>query len=503
MIDFDVLKKNINQNNEIFFDSLDRFKQKSIGQFTTPEHLADFMARRLIKNFKLEHKKNIKILDPGAGSGVLGISVVEELFKLNRNFNLTLVVYENDLVALDVLRTNLEILLNWSVKSELSFKYEIKNDDYVLEKTNFFEQRIVENKYDLIISNPPYRKLNKKSEEAELMPYIVYGSPNEYGFFLAKSILELKKDGACIYITPRSWLSGAYFEKLRTFLFKHVSIVEIHSFNDRNNIFGSTKVLQELIVFVLKKQKVNRIYYGNYKNISTINKKALLRVDTCKAILGKEKRILTISSFRDLKILEIAQQLKSTFANSGVRMRTGLTVTYRNKERLRSRYTELNKARLVPIFYSSNFYNYTIMLKNQEFQYIETDKNGLLQRNSDYIFVKRFSTKEQKRRIHIAYYDSDKFKNYSKISTDNKINFISSDNRKVLKGTFLMLGSTFFDKYYRLLGSNTQVNSSEINSMKFPTEHELIELGNNITLDDLQEITQKDIDSVVNDFLKI
>ena len=66
-----------------------------------------------------------------------------------------------------------------------------------------------------------------------------------------------------------------------------------------------------------------------------------------------------------------------------------------------------------------------------------------------------------------------------------------------------MLGSTFFDKYYRLLGSNTQVNSSEINSMKFPTEHELIELGNNITLDDLQEITQKDIDSVVNDFLKI
>lgn len=83
-----------------------------------------------------------------------------------------------------------------------------------------------------------------------MMDYVVYGAPNLYGLFFAKSISELKSKGISCFIIPRSWMSGLYFEKLRKFIFKFGIIKELHSFKNRTNIFDKTKVLQELGIVV-------------------------------------------------------------------------------------------------------------------------------------------------------------------------------------------------------------------------------------------------------------
>lgn len=495
-LDFLSLSKKIEINNNKFFNLLEREKQKEIGQFATPEYLADFMARKLVSNINIGEKKELKILDPGAGTGVHGIAVIKKLFKKNRYLKLHLITYENDSQALKFLQNNLSILKQWTLQNNLYFKYEIRNWDYVLENRVLADNLINSEKYDLIISNPPYKKLKKDSLEAKSFPSIVYGAPNEYTFFLTKSILELSNDGACIYITPRSWMSGAYFERFRHFLLKTSNILEIYSFDDRNNRFGSTKVLQELVVFVLNKKKNNIIKYLSFNNIKNINEKKPIYIKKERAIVGKEQRVLTLRNENDIKILNKLEKLNSTFIQSGLKMRTGLTVTYRNKNMLLKSYQE----NTYPIFYPSNIKHQQIELAKQNYQFIKSDKPSLLQKNHDYIFVKRFSSKEQKRRVQCGYYDCRKYEMYKFISTDNKLNFVTCLDKEVLRGAFIFLSSNFFDCYYRLLGGNTQVNSNEINSMSFPTTEELRKIGKNLNVNYLDNLTQNMIEKIVNKF---
>ena len=64
-----------------------------------------------------------------------------------------------------------------------------------------------------------------------------------------------------------------------------------------------------------------------------------------------------------------------------------------------------------------------------------------------------------------------KYPSYNKISTQNKINFITglqglSDC--LVYGLYVVLNSTLYDDYYRILNGSTQVNATEINSMPIP-----------------------------------
>ena len=54
-----------------FFSSADPQQQKDFGQFLTPPHVADLMATM----FRL-HRKRIRLLDAGAGMGILSAAFV-------------------------------------------------------------------------------------------------------------------------------------------------------------------------------------------------------------------------------------------------------------------------------------------------------------------------------------------------------------------------------------------------------------------------------------------
>ena len=58
----------------------------------------------------------------------------------------------------------------------------------------------------------------------------------------------LENDGQMIFITPRSFASGRYFQSFRDFLFRHVHIDLIHLFNTRKDTFSKDEVLQELVI---------------------------------------------------------------------------------------------------------------------------------------------------------------------------------------------------------------------------------------------------------------
>ncbi len=118
------------------------------------------------------------------------------------------------------------------------------------------------------------------------------------------------------------------------------------------------------------------------------------------------------------------------------------------------------------VHFKSPSSDYTAM-----FDDIVTEQRGLLQENTNYLFVKRFTAKEEHRRLQCGVYLARKHPEYTEISTQNKINFISGLRELsecVVYGLYVLFNSTLYDSYYRILNGSTQVNSTEINSMPVP-----------------------------------
>lgn len=491
--DYIELFENINKNNSLVSKKLDKKKQKEISHYSTPNNIAEYMAKRLV-NQKIKNPKKIKILDPGAGTGILGIILILKLIVLYPTSHFSLVAYENDSVISKLLYKNLDLLRNWLRNRSYSFSFEIKNNDYILEENSLLQNPAFkhEKNYDFIIANPPYKKVKKNSLYVETMPFIVYGASNKYSFFLAKSVIELKDNGTMAYIVPRSWMSGTYFKNFRNFIFKFGSVIEIHSFNDRNNFFGTSQVLQELVIIIFQKKHFKSINYYNHDSLKMMGKDSKISANVNEVIVGPEKKVYNITNLEQLRIANLFRSFGNRFSDIGIKMHTGLTVCFRNKKFLRNKPSE----NTVPIFYSQNLKKSGIELNKNQGQYITMEHPGFLQNNKNYLFIKRFSTKEEKRRIQISFYNAREFSNYSKISTDNKLNFVSSKDNELLKGVFLVMASTKFDIYYRLLNGNTQVNSSEINEMYFPSKKFIKHLSKNISINNIVHLSQQDIDNI-------
>ena len=135
--------------------------KKNLGQFFTDINIAKFMAS--LANVNIEQHK-INILDCGSGNGILSISLLQRLDTLNLSLNVKLHLYEIDQDIIDSLKSNIEMLQSYLKIVDLSFA--IHQENFILKDIN--------EKFDFIISNPPYFKLNKASDEAVKMNYVVY-----------------------------------------------------------------------------------------------------------------------------------------------------------------------------------------------------------------------------------------------------------------------------------------------------------------------------------------
>ena len=158
-------------------------------------------------------------------------------------------------------------------------------------------------------------------------------------------------------------------------------------------------------------------------------------------------------------------------------MKTGLVVDFRNKDLLRK---EPEKG-AIPLIYSQHIREGRVHFpqrKNNE--YIAEVRKGLIQKNKNYLFLKRFTSKEERRRLQCGIYLKRYLPDFSYISSQNKVNFIdgrSDISECVIYGLFVIFNSTLYDTYYRVLNGSTQVNSTEINSLPIPSMQIIEEMG--------------------------
>jgi adenine-specific DNA-methyltransferase len=100
-----------------------------------------------------------------------------------------------------------------------------------------------------------------------------------------------------------------------------------------------------------------------------------------------------------------------------------------------------------------------------------------------YVLVRRFSAKEERRRVVAAIYDSERV-SPSPVGFENHLNYFHQHGQglsiSVAKGLAAFLNSTLVDAYVRQFNGHTQVNAADLRSLQYPTMTELECLGEQI-----------------------
>ena len=482
-----------------YIDDMPKKERKKYGQFFTSKETARFMAGLYTIP---ENLFKIRILDAGAGSGILSCALLERLERMDSIQMIELTCYENDDNILELLKENLHTC---QVNSKKDIQIHVVTDNYITSQYLDFNHMLGGNfdpkKYDFVIGNPPYMKIPKDAPEATAMPEVCYGAPNLYFIFAAMGLFNLDDDGAMVYIIPRSWTSGAYFKRFRQYFLTEGKLEHIHLFVSRDKVFEQENVLQETIIIKVRKTciKPQRIRItttqasGDFRNKTEFD--ALYET----VVSGKDSYVYLVTNKQEIDALNQLNQWSNTLPSIGLKMKTGLTVDFRNREALR----DTAESGAVPLFFAQHIQDGKVIFPSgKEHEYLVTNQPGLLQQNTNYLFVKRFTAKEEHRRLQCGIYLAKKNPAYTRISTQNKINFIcglQELSECIVYGLYVLFNSTLYDCYYRILNGSTQVNSTEINSMPVPPMSIIETMGKELIR--VKDMSVKSCDNILRSYI--
>jgi len=497
----------------IYAKKSDLNERKSKGQFFTQKEISLFMARMFDVN-----KSSLYILDPGAGIGMLSAAFCERLLSSERAYSVSLDAYETDTKLIPYLDKTLEkckiVLEN---KGHL-FKYKIIGKDFILNNPNYLNKKTLFGAnsqpvyYDYVISNPPYYKLNKNSPQTQIMSEFVSGQPNIYSFFMALSLEMLKDDGQMVFITPRSFCSGLYFKRFRKWLLDHGNINNIHIFESRKDVFTKEKVLQENIIIrlTLKKkgeeQECTLITKSRDSQFHDINELKVNYGDIFHRKNG-DVFIKVPSSKVDIKIQHIINSWECTLKNLGLKVSTGPVVSFRATKFLSHEFKD-NKS-MVPLLWMHNIKEMDVVwpihnLKKEIAIKANEGSKVLLVPTNNYVLIKRFSSKEQKKRVHAGVLLKSQMK-FERIGIENHLNYIYKYGGlfsvEEAHGVAGVLNTSIIDIFFRMLNGSTQVNAVDIENLPFPSLCNIQLIGRAIM--ESKPMIGQELDKLIIDILGI
>jgi adenine-specific DNA-methyltransferase len=146
------------------------------------------------------------------------------------------------------------------------------------------------------------------------------------------------------------------------------------------------------------------------------------------------------------------------------------------------------KGEIVPLLWAHNFDGTGVNYKKTKLKKptgIRVNKYSLplLVPVRNYVLLKRFSSKEQNKRLHAVVLLKETFP-FKYVGLENHLNFIHKYEKEMSKeeafGIATLLNSSIADNYFRSLNGNTQVNAVEIRCLPFPSIENLVEIGRQI-----------------------
>ncbi|WP_372807110.1 BsuBI/PstI family type II restriction endonuclease [Pontiella sp.] len=446
-------------------------RQSQLGQFFTPSNIAEFMVG-MVATVSVEH---VRLLDPGAGIGSLTAAFVTRLVGLEAPpKSIEVTAFEIDPFVRNYLEVTLNVCGSHCREAGVEFSAEIIEEDFILYTRRQFEKSLFEadlRLYTHTILNPPYKKIGSQSEQRKALRSLGIETGNLYSAFTALAIKWLEDGGEMVAITPRSFCNGSYFIPFRKFLLEQTALRRIHVFEQRDLAFSDDDVLQENIIINLIKGQVADQVVVSCSSGSGWDLLTSRTVDIAQVVdmQGREHIVHVAVNDFDQGIVEQMNALPCRLEDLGISVSTGRVVDFRAKEFLHM----ASDGNTVPLYYPGHMVDGETEHPKKKFrkaQFVEVCEatEGLLLPPGSYVVVKRFSTKEEPRRIVAALCRAEGlvgFENHLNVYHANGLGLPDG----VVEGVVLFLNSTLVDMYFRLFSGHTQVNAGDLKRLRYPS----------------------------------
>ncbi len=483
---------------EWYIASKSQAYRKKHGLYLTNVPVAKFMAEQITVS-----GSNMKILDPAAGAGILCCAAVEILAIRHqpKSQSIELLAYEVDVGLLDPLKATLDYLATWCCTEHgIDLKIRIKNVDFLVAQAEalwlvhgLIPYESDDQGFDIVISNPPYFKIAKSDPRAMAVSKVVHGQPNIYALFMAVSAALLRKGGNFIFITPRSFASGPYFQRFRAVLFDIILPAKVHVFGSRRDAFSRDDVLQENIIFV----GIRKDHWYNDETQSVLNISSScgvsdiqepdhltvpMKVSLDPSTIDKVLRLPL--SERDMRILALVNSWPNTLRSLGLNISTGPVIPFRATDLVDNEGCVPETH--VPLVWMNHVCAMQVKwpLNQQKPEYIKREGGkALLVPNNNYVLMRRFSAKEEARRLIAAPYIAGDFP-IPKIGIENHLNYIYRPGGMLSEeeawGLATLYNSSILDSYFRCVNGNTQVSATELRTIPLPEHNVIVALGSKV-----------------------
>jgi len=464
---------------------IDPTRRSDLGQFMTAPSTARLMASMF------EAKREvISLLDAGAGVGSLSAAFISEIAERTpKPKKIELTAYEIDTNLANYLSSALQQCGDLCGKKGIEFRYKNIQHDFIDDGVRMLKHDLFEavGHFNCAILNPPYKKIHSGSETRLMLREIGVETSNLYTGFLSLVLKLLADGGELVAITPRSFCNGPYFKPFRKLLLETLTLKRIHIFESRQIAFKDDDVLQENIIFHGVKDRDGT---GNVVITSSggpDDEHLTERIVPYSQIINRndsEYFIRIVHDGLDASVARLMRGLRCTLADLGIEVSTGRVVDFRATEFTREYATENS----FPLIYPRNFEGGFVRWpkpggnKPQAIAAVPSVDDLTVPRGT-YVLVKRFSSKEEARRVVAAVYDPRMF-HAERVGFENHVNYFhhngSGLSMSFAKGLAAFLNSTMTDIYFRQFNGHTQVNATDLRNLKYPEAAQLEALGSKI-----------------------
>lgn len=457
-------------------------QQMEMGQFMTPSPVAQLMASMFEGG-----GRSVRLLDAGAGVGSLVAAWVGNVgARQCRPQEIAVTAYEIDQALAAQLRISMQACAAHCEALGIRFRADIREEDFIaaaVAATRGDLFATIPERFDCAILNPPYRKLHAESRARRLLETVGAETTNLYTAFLSLAVELLRPGGELVAITPRSFCNGPYFRSFRQSFLDRMALRRVHAFESRDRAFSEEDVLQEnVIVYAIKAVK---------QQASVVVSASLSPEDQCPT--WREVELSKVVSPEDPDrfihipadalseaVTERLGQFTSSLADLGLEASTGRVVDFRSAPFLQP----IPGPATVPLIYpghlADGFVRWPKASKKPNALTLTPETESLLVPRGFYVLVKRFSSKEERRRIVAAVYDPARLP-ASDVAFENHLNYFHAAGRPLSRdlahGLATFLNSTLVDSYFRDWSGHTQVNASDLRRFKYPSRHQLEKLG--------------------------
>lgn len=405
---------------------LDPDKRVKLGQFFTPEPVADLLVR--LVDIK---PPTLRVLDPGAGVGSLTASLVARILRESPETVLEVTTFEIDPELAYPLRQTLD---HCRALAGDRLRTRQRSEDFIRWASHEVAPSLLGvegEQYDLVLMNPPYHKIGSSSAERRLLATAGIETTNLYSAFLLLARMLLVPTGQLVAITPRSFCNGAYFRRFRKAFLEDMTLTAIHLLQSRNKAFAGDHVLQENVVFAATKgAKRSTVTLstsdGHDDDLVAVREVAhddVVRPD------DPDSFIHIVSDEGNAAVTRRMSSLTCSLGDLGLTVSTGRVVDFRARDYLRMK----PDASTVPLIYQGHVKTGEVrwpsatIRKPQHFVRAPEVRSQLLPAGY-FVLTKRFSAKEERRRVVAGVFDPARVP-CTEVAFENHTNVIHRGNR--------------------------------------------------------------------------